>query len=200
MINYQHIHDSISYYEKIGFNRVEAPWTVTKPVSQLTAPPLSFDWEIKNKDKVLVASGEQSFLYLYLKGYLPKGRFQAVTPCFRNEPFDSLHSKYFIKNELIETKSVNKKTLESIVNEALVFFRNYLPSENLQIVATADGFDIEFSFEKADGWEAVELGSYGIRECSFLKWIYGTGCAEPRLSQAIQHGISHGIYKKGNTR
>lgn len=30
-----------------------------------------------------------------------------------------------------------------------------------------------------------ELGSYGIRECEYLKWIYATGCADPRLSKII---------------
>ena len=31
-----------------------------------------------------------------------------------------------------------------------------------------------------------ELGSYGIRTCDYLKWIYGTGCAEPRLSRVLK--------------
>jgi len=33
--------------------------------------------------------------------------------------------------------------------------------------------------------EGYELGSYGIRECEFLTWIYGTACAEPRTSKLI---------------
>ena len=32
----------------------------------------------------------------------------------------------------------------------------------------------------------IEVGSYGIRENSFLKYIYGTACAEPRLSIALK--------------
>lgn len=44
-------------------------------------------------------------------------------------------------------------------------------------------YDIEY--------KGVELGSYGIRECSFLKWIYGTGIAENRTSNLLkQYGIS----------
>jgi len=31
-------------------------------------------------------------------------------------------------------------------------------------------------------YKDIELGSYGIRHCEFLDWIFGTGCAEPRLS------------------
>jgi len=47
----------------------------------------------------------------------------------------------------------------------------------------------QFIVENRDDYpdyNGVELGSYGIRECKFLKWIYGTGCAEPRLSQVIK--------------
>ena len=54
----------------------------------------------------------------------------------------------------------------------------------LEIIKTDIGYDITINGE--------ELGSYGIRKCEFLKWIYGTGCAEPRLSTLIKkyNGIS----------
>ena len=35
----------------------------------------------------------------------------------------------------------------------------------------------------ADG---IELGSYGVRECEFVRWIYGTGLAEPRFSTLLK--------------
>jgi hypothetical protein len=70
----------LKFYESFGFKRIESPWTVTKDVSDITKPP-------GGKDKVLVASGEQSFLYLYLKGFLPRGRYQTVTPCFREQEY-----------------------------------------------------------------------------------------------------------------
>lgn len=79
MINYKILDESINFYEKSGFSRVESPWTVTQQISQITKPQDKIDFEIKHNGKVLVASGEQSFLYLYLKGFLPKGRFQTVT-------------------------------------------------------------------------------------------------------------------------
>lgn len=56
------------------------------------------------------------------------------------------------------------------------FFRNYF--RDLRTEQTA-----EFSYDIM--WRDYELGSYGIRECEFLKWIYGTGCAEPRTSKLI---------------
>ena len=36
-------------------------------------------------------------------------------------------------------------------------------------------------------YHGIELGSYGIRHCQFLNWIYGTGCAEPRLSKVMTY-------------
>lgn len=175
MIDYKIIDKSISFYEKNGFSRVEAPWTVTPQISQITKPEGKIDFEIKHNGKVLVASGEQSFLYLYLKGFLPKGRFQTVTPCFRYESFDFLHTKYFIKNELIDTANVSDKNLQNIIEVCLDFFQKYLPES--KVVKTDFGWDIE--------WMGYELGSYGIRSCEFLDWIYATGVAEPRFSGLI---------------
>lgn len=107
MINYQIIQDSIDYYSKCGFERIESPWAVSAEVANITKPEGKTNFIINHNDKALVASGEQSFLYLYLKGFLPKGCYQTVTPCFRYENFDILHTKYFIKNELIDTKNVH---------------------------------------------------------------------------------------------
>lgn len=175
MINYDLIHRSIEYYSMNGFSRIESPWTVSKYVDDITKPKDRISFQLKHNDKCLVASGEQSFLYLYLKEFLPKGQFQTVTPCYRYEDFDFTHTKYFIKNELIKTNSVNQFELENIVEISLELFKTYLP-ESIAI-KTSDGFDIE--------WEGNELGSYGIRECDYLRWIYGTGWAEPRMSNLI---------------
>ena len=177
MINYSLIHDSTVYYEAQGFVRIESPWTVSAYIDALTRPVDSQILQLKHNEKCLVGSGEQSFLYLYLKEFLPKGRFQTVTPCFRSDNFDSTHTKYFIKNELIRTDKVDTRVLENTVDICAKFFKQYL--QNITIVETSDGFDIEY--------EGTELGSYGIRENEFLKWIYATGCAEPRLSKVINN-------------
>lgn len=178
MIDYRKIADSIEYFENSGFARIESPWTVTKKIAQITAPENASYWSISEKNKVLVASGEQSFLYLYLKGFLPKGRFQSVTPCFRDELFDKIHTKYFIKNELIDTENVTEDNLVAIINDAARFFANYTSTDNIEIVDNdSGGMDIEIN--------GIEVGSYGIRSCEYLKWIYATGCAEPRLTYAV---------------
>lgn len=182
MIDYGILNDSVKHYEEYGFVRVESPWTVTSAVSNITKPIFAKELALKHEDgKVLVASAEQSFLYLYLKGFLPNGRFQSITPCFRGDSFDELHTKYFMKNELIDTKNVSGETLDEIIEVAKKFFAKYIPEKDLIIQGDGIGgyaYDIMYG--------ATELGSYGIRTCGYLEWIYGTGCAEPRLSGAIR--------------
>ena len=182
MIDYFKIAQSIKYYEKKGFVRIEAPWWVSRDISQITKPKGVEDFYIEKNKKVLVASGEQSFLYMANKGRLPKGQYQTVTPCFRDESIDREHKKCFIKNELIKTDSVRKKDLNKIVKLSYNFFKKYVPKKNLIIEKTNIGYDINMIIGEET---SIELGSYGIRECEFLEWIYATGCAEPRLSRAL---------------
>lgn len=182
MIDYKLLDDSVLYYSNKNFIRIETPWTVSEYVNNITKPKEKQSFQLKHNDKCLVGSGEQSFLYLYLKEFLNKGQFQTITPCFREESFDYFHTKYFMKNELIKTDVINQYELEKIVATSYEFFKK-LFSKSLDIVKTDEGFDIEI--------DGCELGSYGIRECDFLKWIYGTGCAEPRTSKLInKYGIS----------
>ena len=182
MIDYHTLAHSVEYYKSKGFARIESPWTITKAVSEITKPPGAKEFALKHEDdKVLVASGEQSFLYLYLKGFLPLGQYQTITPCFRHDKFDQLHTKYFIKNELIETAVVTPERLMEIVVIAKDFFSRYFPEKDLQIEGdgiTGLSYDILY--------KGVELGSYGIRSCDYLEWIYATGCAEPRVTATLK--------------
>lgn len=174
MIDYSLIDRSINFYNSKGFKRIESPWTVTKAVANITKPKEKNEFEIVGKNKVLVASGEQSFLYLYLKDFLPLGLYQTVTPCFRDEIFDQTHTKYFIKNELINTQTVNQANLHAMIESCKEFFENELKRTATVVKKDEYNYDIEVN--------GVEVGSYGIRHCDYLSWIYGTGCPEPRLS------------------
>lgn len=179
MISYENLHKSTVFYEEKGYKRIESPWTVTEAVINITKPFLVNEtYKIETKKKCLVASGEQSFLYLYLKGFLPPGKFQSVTPCFREEVFDQIHSKYFMKNELIVTDKVDEAELQKVLGHAYNFFSDMFPGKErflkIKTIELNKSYDIEFN--------GIELGSYGIRECEYLSWIYATGCAEPRLS------------------
>lgn len=178
MINYNLLNESIKYYDCLDFKRIETPWLVTEAVDSITRPKDVDPFIVPAKKKNLIASGEQAFLYLYLKEYLPKGRFQTVTPCFRNDSFDFTHTKYFMKNELIDTADVSEENLENIVDMALRFFSTLFSVNNKpHKLKTEQGWDIMIG--------DYELGSYGIRSCEFLDWIYGTALAEPRTSKLI---------------
>lgn len=181
-IDYLKIANSISFYEKKGFKRIEAPWWVPAEIKDITKPkdaPADEGYFLKKNNKFLVASAEQSFLYMANQGLLPKGRYQATTPCFREEIQGIMKRKYFLKNELIITDKVNQSQLNFAIDCALKFFKTQVLEKNkLNVVKIDDSFDIEYG--------GIELGSYGIRSTSFLDWIYATGCAEPRLSRAIE--------------
>lgn len=181
MINYQNLADSVVFYENNGFKRIETPWLVPPCIDNITKPSNKNHYMLKHNDKCLVASGEQSFLYLYMKGFLPKGKFQTITPCFRDERYDMTHGKYFMKNELIITDDISEPSLNLVMRTAFDFFSQKLDKSYLKIEQTEQGYDITY--------KNIELGSYGIRECEFLRWIYATGCAEPRLSNLMNYKL-----------
>lgn len=182
MIRYDILAKSQEHYEARGYIVIEVPWTVPNPIVNITYYIEKKDNEffLHHKDKSLVASGEQGFLALYNKGFLPKGNFQTITPCFRDETFDETHTKYFMKNELIITDIQDTiDQLNIIVTDAYSFFIDYVrDKDHLKIIQLGD-----FAYDIC--YKGIELGSYGYRECSFLKWIYGTGVAEPRFSRTI---------------
>jgi hypothetical protein len=172
MISYKHIADAIAFYRKAGFMEIEVPWAVDARIVELTRPANSVN--VRSDYGCLVASAEQSFLQLRFQNALI-GRFQATTPCFRNEPEDELHQKYFIKNELFINDTPDELTLCRTIEKAVEFFSQYVRVEVTRV--NPGQYDI------VDMEHKIELGSYGIRENSLTgRWIYATGCAEPRLS------------------
>jgi aspartyl/asparaginyl-tRNA synthetase len=172
MIDYKKIVDAAHFYKWSGFNQLEAPWFISRKAMEVTAPVgrrycTSFLGD-------LVASGEQSFIQMWLDNNLKKGKWFCITPCFRDEPkLDEIHLNYFIKLELIEVDP-GEEALDKMVNSALQFFNSYIDSV---VIDTNLGKDIVSS-------TGIELGSYGFRNYKDFHWLYGTGVAEPRLSYA----------------
>jgi len=182
-INYKNIYDSQNFYDKLNYKNIELPWYVTEEIIKITKPDIkSDDYYLKINNKYLVASGEQSFLYLMIKGLLPEGKYQGITPCFRFEPIDSLHKKTFIKNELIYC-SYNKNRdlstqLDNMLIDAQSFFNSKLKNDCEIITVPQKNSIVNYDII----YNGYELGSYGIRSHMNMLWVYGTGCAEPRLS------------------
>lgn len=177
MSYYTNINHSIYYYQLNGFEYIESPWLVSEEISNITKPVDRQNFYVG--EKTLVASGEQSFLQLIRDNKIKPGKYVTTTPCFRDENEDETHKKYFIKTELILWDHCNSninfsEELENIKLLCLDFFSKFLPCKLEKID--------ENSYDIIDSTFGIELGSYGIREHENIKWIYATGCAEPRLT------------------
>lgn len=177
MINYQLLADSQKYYKEKGFRPIEVPWIVPKEIDNITKPIQFNHSTINNTDDCLVSSGEQSFLDLNINhncsGFV---RLQSITPCFRLYDIEGdLHRKYFMKNELFITDIVTLNELHKVIDIAFGFFEQYFDKNDLYL----DEID-KYSYDIT--YKGIEIGSYGIRNFNSLEWIYGTGCAEPRMS------------------
>jgi hypothetical protein len=182
-IDYFKLIDAISFYTRNGYQYIDLKWAVPEEYSDITRPVNSSNFPFD--DKVLVASGEQSFIELLSTGELIPGQYVGITPCFRDERVDEFHKRYFMKVELIDTQNVNPQSLQIHISNALAFYSQYIDCETVE---QSDGtFDINVRNTN------IELGSYGIREHNGLSWIFATGCAEPRLSTAINIAVSSNI-------
>ena len=72
MIDYGKIAESTHHYTKHHYVRIEAPWWVSQEITRITKPEESWnEYFIDENKKSLVASGEQSFLYMAIKA-VPK--------------------------------------------------------------------------------------------------------------------------------
>lgn len=197
-MNYRNISDAIDYYKSRGYVYTpDAPWYVGRDAYYATKPLYSHDMHVfeggngvisfpanGEHNQYLVASGEQSFLQMMIEGQDLK-KHVCVTPCFRAERYNDWHKPFFTKVELINAQDVDTGHLMHMVHDAASFFEQFF---SVRIVQVGDSFDI---IEKGT---RVELGSYGIRERDIrgkrYRWIYGTGCAEPRLSTVLQRYVS----------
>lgn len=170
-----------AFYQRLGYRHEMVPWLVEPEISALTRPSDRRDFFVK--DLALVGSAEQGFLHIMERGELQPGRYVATTPCFRDEdPLDFWHQQYFMKTELIDTAEVNNEGLKRILADAESFFSQFLPVKRVQLGAEM--------FDLVSAESEIELGSYGLRTTEIrgkqLAWVYGTGCAEPRLSKILE--------------
>lgn len=188
-ISYANLSYAQYYYQERGFKVVEAPWIVPSPITQITFPRpgecFTLDYTGRKGGSLgdLVGSGEQSFLHMIEQGKISLfyGNYQCITPCFRDDVEDKWHQKYFMKLELISGLS--------ILEQALEFFTQFgecrvVKKDPATSIDRGPSWDIEAKQIATSEW--VELGSYGQREHPLVgSWHYGTGCAEPRMSQVF---------------
>lgn len=186
-INYAVIQAAVDFYEQRGYELIEVPWVVPREIAAITHPhPEQIGWECRHG--VLVGSAEQSFLHLMAEGVLLPGRYVTSTPCFRDERKEELSDtrrRWFHKVELIDTRGYAAEPYQ-LLYDARDFLRGQLglPITTVRTHPEYFEFDLEC--------HGLELGSYGVRSYAHpngrrLEWVYGTGCAEPRTSIAMNH-------------
>lgn len=184
MIDYEKIAAAVYHYETKGYKEIEVPWIISLDAMLITRPKGARLFSTFAGE--LVASGEQSFLEI--RNQLKPGKYQCITPCFRDEQIkDGLHHQYFIKNELIwvldRNAQLTSDTLEKfniVMKDAHNFFKGYGDARLVEapLDNAVANHDIEIN--------GIEVGSYGFRTYEDFSWIYGTGVAEPRLTQALE--------------
>ena len=174
-IDYRKLAAGLDYYDSRGYHYQEVPWVASRPAVEMTLPPGATITSTAYGD--LIGSAEQGFIELLLRGRTVL-KACAITPCFRIEDtYDDLHHAYFMKLELINT-DVSQDNLHSMIADAQGFFEQHLKTDIEQ--TEPDMYDI------VDKKKRIELGSYGIRTCNDIDYIYGTGVALPRLDTVLK--------------
>lgn len=185
MIDYRVLAEAIEHYKRRGYVEVTMPWYVTENIHNITFEVNKSKWQLPSGD-ILLGSAEQGFINQMINHNL-KGKFQATTPCFREDIIDKLHQEHFIKTELFINESDDfNKTMDRMLSDVFGFIIQYIDYTKINFIDTSletreRSVDIE-----VDG---IEVGSYGIRECQFggkvYTWVYGTGIALPRFSKVL---------------
>lgn len=184
IIDWQLLAKAHSYYQQF-FTYQETPYLVPEYYSVLTKPHnehsflLSQD-SFSQQPHELVGSAEQGFIYLAMHKQLKSNRLFSISPCFRFDNYDETHFPWFMKLELFHL-SERYEDIQDMINLALCFYEAHHEGQ-YQVVSTSDfSWDINLN--------GLEIGSYGLRVCpqSHLHFIYGTGLALPRFSQAKEY-------------
>lgn len=183
------LNKALAYYGS-KYDLIDVPYLVDVDVSASTKPDFVKDL-YHNNDKVYVGSGEQSFIQLMKEKNLASGKLMCITPCYRDEEnLDELHYLMFMKLELIEyhTKWNDKEVfmaehlnaLSNMIETSKEFFNKQLNyrSSIETVVSGHNQYDILIN--------GIEVGSYGVRETEYGRFIYGTGVAFPRINQALE--------------
>lgn len=172
------------YYASHEYVDTPTPWLVEGDAYMATVP-LGHDdllWQAPN-GLYHVASAEQGFMQLMAENESLPPKAQSTSPCFRGEPhYDELHWPYFYKLELYNADITDASLAEMIVCARGLFAQLGIAT---RVTQTGDKmFDIETKHAH------IELGSYGIRTFQGNSWLYGTGLALPRATQAKEKELS----------
>lgn len=184
---------SVQHWEQQGCQFVSLPWLAPAPYLAATKPDFVTAADIGTPHGFLLASGEQAFLMLQAEQRLPAGeQFIGWTPCFRDEAvFDQSHHFYFMKAEVFELATPDSATdkLANMLTRARAFFMSELCLAGAPASARVE---VEYLGPAQQDLllMGLEVGSYGIRQFNGQTYVYGTACAEPRFSLALERALS----------
>lgn len=189
-LDWKRIIQSASFYHTLGYQQVEVPWLVERKFAMATCPHERYLVSTDLGD--LVGSAEQGFIQQDYLGLLGKGKFQAITPCFRKEEvLDDRHQNTFLKLELYVNDGDLFEAMEDMAKNARTVARGFVHE-----LTTGTGIILPTPvLEEMDGgydltMGGIELGSFGVRSFEHVSWAFGTGHAEPRLSSTINGFIA----------
>lgn len=177
-----YLQEAREFYASTGVKYIEVPWIVSREAIDATIPdptikPHEVILDGENKG-CLVGSAETSFVQMLLDNKLePFVEYQAITPCFRGDQIDLLHSNYFMKLELFMYTEDRTYTSSHFLERAAELFTNL--GIKTRWLSTPVGHDL------VDSKYGIELGSYGRRGYKGMSWVMGTGIAQPRTSQVL---------------
>lgn len=190
----QNLANALDFYQRKGYELIEVPWMVPYEAIQVTLPKNKKSFSVAaayDYHGELVGSAEQSFIYLMMEGRLKPGqRYVAMTPCFRDDKEDATHQRWFYKVELFTGYMPEHKIaintlrdhIEFFTTDAEEYFNKCLDIEDYLEVRSVPGCSMDIEIN------GIEVGSYGYRTHEGYAWVYGTGCAEPRLTYALKQG------------
>lgn len=201
VVDYGLLGRAVELYRGLGFEQVEVPWRVSDEVKAATTPtesrPMWVDFDARtqsppSRPRVLVGSAEQGFLAVASRLHNQR-RYMAVSPCFRDgEVDDGLHFCDFVKLELwrrVDGSVVGDLHVDVMWTAARQVFEELSGRRDFVVETTKEGFDLTLA--------GVEIGSYGERRAhvdgAMVHWVYGTGLALPRFSQAIRLAQTEGL-------
>jgi hypothetical protein len=173
---------SVKLWEEAGASFVSLPWTAPRAIIESTRPMWAGK-DTQTQHDFLVASGEQSFLWLDEEGRLPENKLcVGWSPCFRDEHnFDDIHNYYFLKAEVYRRLGEGEdgeRVLEQIVHTAACIMETIGGVRPTKVVMAPWQIDLELA--------GLEVGSYGCRpRPNGRPYLYATALAEPRFSLAL---------------
>lgn len=181
IISTANIYKALTLYLNKGYEMVDIPYVVEEEVSLSTIRTTKEVNDLYYKDKVYVASAEQSFKQLYKDTQvLEQGcKYMALSPCYRTEPLiDETHYNLFLKLELIYIG----EDLECLVEDAYNVLNEFV---QVHKVPTSMGMDLYCG--------DIEIGSYGLAKFDDGQtYTYATGYTDPRMSICIAKEIRRG--------